>query len=564
VSQHSYLVTAFSLLLCATANAQNIRTPHEQRMPGKVLASITVHDAAECANRCSDAIDRQLSEASEPFLKNLKDSRLRISKKLFDDTGVTLDELQEMGAGQLTAAAIKVPETTTAVVMMIDFDSQILMERVVQRLSKAIVASNFTLSESTIGSTPVSIFKRQGEYRELAICLHDSVLCMSTNAKTMEVLIENWDAAPRPTPPAYTTVVKNCHDAERKPMLTWYVAPVDFLKQMILDEEGENTDFSQFLLSLIPRLGLEQLKAVGGSFDVDCKDFATITRVQIVLNEDQPTSGFMNMAQLKAGKLAPPNWVSSHTQSYLSFHWDLQKFFEGANQLLEMIEGKDALYEYVRRLDAMTHGLDIKQHVFDQLTGQVTMTTRQHRDKTHLLVAARLVDPSRAIEILGKLFPDNGDVEKTRTPAGEPMFQVPLEGSTIFLTVIGDTLFGSASQHVTLHASTPSDQSLCEEASFQRVAGFLSDECLLQTFDATDRTLMAPYQYLRNETTPDQALGIDFSLLPSYEALKPQLGPSAAFAVENEAGLQFTYFSLYGNTAEKQNAITTARSSKQE
>ncbi len=536
-------------LLCAAAMAQSSRTGHERMLPGRVLASVTVHDVQKVGQRWRNSSDKDLSEVWAPFLNHLDSSRPEISDRLRNEVGLSLDEFREVGIGQLTIASVKIPDRPVAIVAMVDFQSRYLMTRMVTRLTTALLSSRFTLSRYFIGGACVSQFRREQRFRELAVCVNGSVLCLSTDSTVLrELLCRCRLHSPVVMPPrGYAEVVKHCETDGHTPLLTWYVDPIGLFRQLVLDTEQDESDFRSFLLNLIPQTGLDKLVAIGGTLDAGVADFATVSRTQIVM--EQPCDGVLGLVRLQPDNLSPPTWISTSATSYKSVHWDLQSFYDGANRLLSIVEGEDALGQYVKRISTVKNGFNIKQDLLDQLTGRIYFTNRIVDGEQQHVAAIQVRNSAGVAEFLQKAgdgTPLFGASPATVSQVGHlTVYTQPLGDTQICIALIDDTLVFAATKDAMAILSNDADLPLQHSDEYQTVARFFGDQCLMQSFDSANDGLRVPYTFLRSQTSPEDTFGIDLSRLPPFEEFRRTLGPSGACAVQNESGVLFTHFSLH-------------------
>ncbi|APZ95591.1 hypothetical protein [Fuerstiella marisgermanici] len=547
--ERTVIAVAALMLLCSTAMAQRLPDGHARMLPGRVLARVTIHDTARDSERSHSPARQRHAELWSPFVEHLKAKRPQISERLRREVGLTLDEFRELGIGATTIASVRVPDRPVAIVAMIDFRSHFLMHRIGMRLTQALMVSGFTYRQSNYGRVCVYEFRREEKFRELAICVQGSTAYLTTDPGVLREMLCHCNTRSAVSHPrGYAEITATRQEQTHDPQLTWYVDPVGLLHEMILDNEPTESDFRSFLLNLIPQTGLDSLVAIGGTVEFRGQDYAAVSRTQVVLKE--PREGLLGLVSLKTDNLEPPAWITSNATSCQSFFWDLQAFYDGANKLLSLIEGNNALDLYVKRLGTVKNGFNLKTDLLDQLTGRIRVVTADQDGNSHSVVAIQVRNPAAVDSVLQQA--DNGKPLFGTIPVsvsivdGRTVYTQPVGETKVCLTLIDDMLVVAGSEQAIAASSGTAKTPLKESPGYQRVAAHLPMNCLMQSYDAANDSLRIPYMFLRSQVKPEDAFGIDLSLLPSFDDLRRTLGPSAAYAIENESGILVSQFSLYG------------------
>ncbi|MEQ9408404.1 MAG: hypothetical protein RIK87_11785 [Fuerstiella sp.] len=548
---HRLLGLATVLLCCGPVAAQPEHVRHERRLPGRVLACVTLPDINECFTRGKASLADATTDAWTPFLQGLSNDHNQISEQLRSQIGVSLPELKQLGLRQVTVAFVKLPDRPITLVTMIDFQSPHLMNLIVERFSRAMLSAGFTRTRRLFGRTCVSDFRRRIRFRQLSLCTHDSVFCLATNPEVLRDLLRSWNHEHRSQPekPDCVEVMNGCRIASRDPLLTWYADPVGILQELIMEEERDDSEFRRFLLNLISRTGLDRVTGVAGSLDAACGNLALISQVQLVLQKSSENTAELPKPQ--AIDLRPPPWIAAEANCYYAGCWDLQAAFDGGNRLLSIIEGEDALDAYIQRIRTVTDGFDLRQDLLDKLTGRFYVAEIPQNGQQHPVVAVQVRSSDDVQGLLERItqhhLPFTSQKATSHQVGDLTVYEQPFRSRRIFITLLGDMLMFSDSQQVVSGLAQPPELALVNCPGYHQVAEFLSGNCLMQTYDRSHRSLSRPYQFLRSETTPDQTFGIDFSRLPEFADFAAMLGPSASSVVRNDRGLLYSHFHLYAD-----------------
>lgn len=547
-----WLGVCLLLLPHARSEDSSARSPaHESLVPGTVLAAVTIHHASDALARWNQTASKQLGSASELMAQEFQRNHSGISARLRADVGISLEEFQQLQLGQLTFATVRIPDQPLSVVLLASFQQQDLMDRIVDRFDQALRSSRFHPVQNAEEFFALRVYERERPFRQMAVCVHQKVLCLSTNPAVVRAMLQQWDSGTATgfSAPAYQAIVRNCHAADCRPLMTWYLDPVGLLTEATYDQEPKGSgSLPQLVLGLLPRLGLDGLHAVGGTLDLDVHDRATLAKVQIVL--EQSTSGLLDLVRLQPDQLTPSPHVLAHAPAWVSTHWDVSRFFSGGNQVLAILEGEGAFNEYFHRFRLLKGRPTFKENLLDQMTGRLVYSVPERAGQQQWVLNLQMRDPQdaaarlsagnepEAIQPLAETVPDQHS---------QPIYKQRHFGSDVYLTVNGDSLLMSGNPVALQRQVAESHKVPSASDRYQRVASLFPETCLLQAFHRSDPMLRNIYEALRLNGSLQDKWGMNFSALPAFDQIQPSPGPTAVWAVENEAGIQLTYVSLYAD-----------------
>lgn len=537
---------------CTAEDAVRMSPAQENIIPGTVLAAVTIQDASEALARWNKSVARQLGSASELLSREFQKNRDRISTRLRADVGVSLEELQELQLGQISLACVKIPDQPVSVVLLADFRQHDLMRGIVDRFDRALLSSQFKLLESPSEFSALRVYERERPFRQLAACVHRQTLCLSTNPAVVRMMLQGWDSGTAAgfATPAWQAMVRNCDAADCRSAITWYLDPMGLLTEATYDQEPRGSgSLPERVLGLLPRLGLDRLQAVGGTLNFDVEDKATVARVQVVLK--QPTSGMLDLVRLKSGNLVPPQHVVAGSSAWVATHWDIPRFFQGGNQVLGILEGEGAFNEYFRRFSLLKGGPTFKENLLDQMTGRLVYSVlKSAGEQQHWILDLQMRDPKDTVARLS----DGNEPEQIEPLADGLADQHTISiykqrhfGSDVYLTVHGDSLLMSDSPVALQLRVAQSRKTPSASERRQPIADLFPEASLLRAFHRTDPVFRNVYEALRANSALQESWGIDASVLLNFDQLQPVPGPTAVWAVENDAGIQLNYVSLYGD-----------------
>ena len=85
---------------------------------------------------------------------------------------------------------------------------------------------------------------------------------------------------------------------DERPQVTWFVDPIELFKNLSRENAG-----GQMALAMLPVLGLDGVKAAGGSMIYATEEFDSIAHMHLLL--DNPRSGVLEMIAMQAGDTSP-------------------------------------------------------------------------------------------------------------------------------------------------------------------------------------------------------------------------------------------------------------------
>jgi hypothetical protein len=107
--------------------------------------------------------------------------------------------------------------------------------------------------------------------------------------------------------PAYKAIVESSHHGHTPAVLLGYVNPIA-LVQAVIKSNDQAAESLGMAMAFLPVLGLDNLKAIGGSVQLGTEEFDSEWRLQVYL--DREASGVLKVLTFPATKQTPPKWVT--------------------------------------------------------------------------------------------------------------------------------------------------------------------------------------------------------------------------------------------------------------
>ena len=178
---------------------------------------------------------------------------------------------------------------------------------------------------------------------------------------------------------------------DEEPHITLFADPIGAVTEM-----AKTNPAIKLGMALLPTLGLDGVKAVGGSYTLATEDFDGI--MQLHLSLGYPRSGALELLALDSGDDTPPNWVPGDIAGYTSIHWNFQQTFDKGMKLADSFQGPGVMAKNINDRTRRWFGLDVDHDILPALTGRVLhITWFDHPVKPgiggHNLIALQLRDP---------------------------------------------------------------------------------------------------------------------------------------------------------------------------
>jgi len=531
----------------------------------------------------------------QPFVSGIWQTLKQSAANAEERSGITLEELLSIPQGELAAGVVAMQEGNPGVIIFCDLgkDTRVI-ERVVSLLETVAGNDGALIERSQFKDAEITLIR--GNNGPLAICIHENVLVLSNRIEVVEDTIEHWSGDREDSLASddrFSTIVSSSRGTKDEPaQMIWYINPIDGMRNITRNQSG-----AAYIMGFLPVLGLDGVKAIGGSYIAATEDFDTIGHLHIML--ERPRTGVIEMIALKNASTEPEGWVPEDVTNYMTSNWDLEKSYGALENLYDSIFGDGKLAEEMDRRINQRTGIDFKTEVIDNLEGKFTLVqwyeppARINSQAT--FIAAKVKDRAmmqrtldRIVESLPRL---NDNVEKRNF--GDATFYVanvanapiPEDASDErrrrmenrralrpepCFGLIGDYLFFADRPGIVEHVAMTfggDAPRLAEDLSFKLVLNKLQDHAgerkvAMVSFARPEESLRMVYELVQADSTKD-FIGrraerndffknlqgnLDANPLPDFNVISQYLAPSGAIMVDDETGLHWIGFSLKRET----------------
>lgn len=599
-----FLRTRFAVLapvLAVIASAAQVwaadAVPTERRLGTDVVAYLSLRNISELKTAWSKTQLGQLLQDKElaPFLKQFEAPWAKATAEFEKESGLPLQDVLDLPHGEFAVAALYTVGKPMAAAAFLDFgDKRETLDKLLEKLNTAITEEDKAKrSEEEIDGTEVVIYtfpQEESEEEEeddkakktkpapatLVYFIKDTTIVVGSRLDSLKAILTRWDgqhdkilADKR----AFKYIREKCRgeNSEAVPHMTFYADPIGLVKGLMALGGADSTQ-SAMVLGMLPSLGLDKLKAFGGTLDMGTDDFDTVSRALVFI--EPPASGVLNAFQFPAKNLTPPKWVAATVSTYGAMNWDIAGAYNTVETLYDTFAGQGALGKIVDDLAEQEEGpkIHIKKDLVDQVTGSIIVVGNVPADSEVLtgeryLIGLELKEEGPIRQLLEKLADLDGFPGKVREFEGEKIYEMPAtetdedeeDAKTPFQPAMAITkkylMFATHVQELeSLLRSDADRESLADSDAYKAIAKRFPEQTSTQSFQRSDAQLKMLYEALKSgaltEAMSQDDFEIDVSTLPEFDVLKKYFQPSGGFMRPDEMGWFMMGFSLKGATPE--------------
>ena len=361
---------------------------------------------------------------------------------------------------------------------------------------------------------------------------------------------------------------------DERPQVSWFVDPIALFKDLSRDNTG-----AQIAIGMLPMLGLDGLKAAGGSMIYATEDFDSIAHMHLLM--DNPRNGVLAMIALQGGDITPEAWVPVDAASYMTMNWDSSKTVDGVRKLFEQFNGEGAMGRAIKSRLSEPLGLDFEKEVIGQVGDRFTHVSWFQKparvNSGTNLVGVRLVDASGFESTLGKIVAKAGSRVSKKAYRGVTYYQFTprrqqevdqelIRQPSPAVAIVGDYLLFSDSSEcleAAISAKVAPSKTFADELDYKLIASRIqqqlgSSQPAMIAFQRPEESMRSFYELATSPTTrrkleelaqTNQGLralndALKANPLPPFSEINKYLAPAGGMMVSDETGIHYTAFGL--------------------
>jgi hypothetical protein len=429
-SRISVLLVFCSLFLASLQPVSAERPTAPQLFPYNTVVYLRVDDFPELkTDFARTALGAIRNDAAvSPLIDRLYSELLNAFPQIEDELGVTLEDLLKLPTGEV-ALSLAVTDTARPMFAFIADvgDNTDTANKLIERAEFEHISNAGDLDEETFGETEVTIFRNPGSDDDLFIFIKEETVVMCSSELMATHLINVWEGTAAETDRTlsdnrkFTDIMRNSVGADNyQPQISFFADPLTLINATTRDNFQ-----AQAVLALLPTLGVDGFKAIGGSVILAPPGFDSVAHFHLSLGT--PRRGVLNLLTFGSGDLTPESWIPGDVADYSTVFWDLEKTYAEVEKLVDQILGAGYLENLVEENVNLPTGWNLRDDVIGQIDGRLTMIGK-------VLEPIRLNSLSRLISVKLK----EPDVFAKFIAENIEQFEVPFEqkehrGTTYYL-----------------------------------------------------------------------------------------------------------------------------------
>ncbi len=574
------ILVSCAVLLLSSAALRAERPSAPKLLPKKTLLYVRVADSRELADKFMQTSVGRLSQDDKirPLILHLYGSVTQALSQVQREMGVSLDEVLSIPQGEICAALVGREGDDPALVVLVEVgDRMPIARKLLAQGEQRALHDGATKRTEEVDGVEVSIFS--GEVQG-AVCERDGVVLACSDPSLLKEMLKVWTGDERAETLAdnhqFTAIMsRSVGTKDERPQVTWFVDPIGLI-QNVWGREGGGI---QIFLAMLPGLGLNGVKAAGGSLIYGTEEFDSIAHMHLML--DSPRRGVLEMLALESGDTDPEDWVPMEAASYMTINWDTQKTVEVIRRLYDQFRGPGALSNAIKRNLSDRLGVDVERDVIQQIGRRFThvswfeMPARINSGTN--LVGVKLADAGAFQGTLEKLMATAGRSAQKQAYRGTTYYQFSeprrqnadatlIRAPSPCLGLVGDYLLLSDSTkclEAAIASKYDGTAAFADELDFKLIASRISQypglvKPGMLAFSRPEESMRSFYELatspmararLAEAAKTNRALralheALEANPLPPFADIAKYLAPAGGLMVSDETGIHYTAFGL--------------------
>ena len=372
-------------------------------------------------------------ETVAPLVNRLYSELLSAFPQIEEELGVTLDDLLKLPTGEV-AISLAVTDTARPMFALIADvgDNTVTANKLIERAEFEHISNAGDLIEETIGETEVTIFRNPGDDDDVYIFIKEETVVICSSELMVTHLINAWEGTAEETDRnlsdnrKFTDIMRNSVGADNyQPQISFFADPLTLINATTRDNFQ-----AQAVMALLPTLGVDGFKAVGGSLILAPPGFDSVAHFHLALGT--PRRGVLNLLTFGSGDMTPEAWVPSDVADYSTVFWDLEKTYGEVEKLVDQILGAGYFENLVEENVNTPTGWNLYEDVISQIDGRLTMIGKViepvRLNSLSRLISVKLKDPTLFAKFIDTNIDQFGDSLQTKEHRGTTYYLIPTPG----------------------------------------------------------------------------------------------------------------------------------------
>lgn len=537
--------------------ADEKRPKGEHLLPPETYFFLSVSDVPHLVEHLQEtAYGKMFVDAEmQPFRQQVGEMLKQRLREVERELNVTWEDLKALPQGEVTLAVVEKPARKLAGVLLLDCTGQDeTVNKLLQKMTQALKQEGAQVSTQDVQGVEVQVFALKvaadNPIKTLAYFHQDGYLVLSNEVAALKAVLERWDGKHEDTlaeADVFTYIQKKCSHGDEEPLVKWHLDVVGLIKTAVSLAQGQNPQ-AGLVLGMLPILGLDKFKGVGGGLDFAVEDFDGVSKTFFYV--EQPPTGILGLFQFPAQQLSPPDWVAADVGSYTGLNWNVEEAYLAVESIIDSFQGPGALAKLLESYADSDEGpgMHLKKDLLDQLTGRVDLvsaatTPQGDMPVPAMLFALGLKQSDQMQRTLAKATQE-GFPGKKREINGHTVYELTAEGANsfpMFITVAADALVLTTEEGLLgklLRGN--SRNALVNSPDYAKLARHFPKQTSIISYQKADEQLQSIYEMLKQQNNER----IDLSQLPDLKVFQKYLRPAGSYTVPDKKGALMVSFTL--------------------
>jgi hypothetical protein len=550
-------------------------------LPEQTLAYFRVLDTPQLISRFRETSIGRMGqdEQIKPLVSEFYAALQELWGNIEDRVGLPLDQVLSIPQGEICIAFVGVPDGPMGLVVLLDVKDRLPAAKKLLEKGDIFASENrVTKTTEKLDGYDINLYADENGNTRAVQMERDGTIVITSGKPVMQLVLDGWAGKLEKTladNDRFNTIMNRCQGTpDDPPQLTYYADPIQIVRTVARGNVAASTG-----LALLPVLGLDGIKGLGGSMIFSTGEFDDVSHFHLML--ENPRSGVVEMLALGAGDTTPEPWVPADAMSYTTLHWKLEDTYRNGAKLWNSLSGEGQAEAEVKRRVQDATGLDFESEILAAIDGRVTLVGWIEKpiklNSQANIVGVKLRDAKvfqSAFDKVREKFADN--LEK-KSFGGTTYYAIkfPIRGEPPMnfrqpdpcVAIVGDYLIltdsSKALEQAIITNSEPG-KSLANELDYKLIASKIRRQVGGETpgmvqFVRPETAMKLFYDLAQSEDTQGllarQAEGgnqffgrlekaMKDNPLPPFSVIAKYFAPGGAMMVNDETGFHYTGFTL--------------------
>lgn len=355
------------------ANRPNI----EDLLPETTIAFAQIADIRDLVEKTSDGAMAKLIQDEEvaPLFGRVVEEGRKAYDKVEDQVGLSFDEvLEALPSGEMMIGMIAPRRQKPVFIVMLEIgEDNEAADKALGVLRDKIEEAGVVNEDEELESG-VEVEKIRVDDTDVFMAQREGMIIACTDEKELNNIFLRWDGEeikkvrPLSKNRKFITIMNRCKSQKELPNdMRFYFDPIGTYKSSARGNIGMQT-----ALAFFPAIGLDTIRAFGGSIILGDEEYESIMHGHLLLAN--PRKGITKVISLKPGEYQPELWMPADSMFYITTSWDVPQMYAELRGIFDLTMEEGTFDNFVRENIDENLDMSLEEDVLAQLSGRVSIT----------------------------------------------------------------------------------------------------------------------------------------------------------------------------------------------